>query len=211
MAPSNTSIIQADFNGHPLPFTSDGWFNATVAAATFGRRVDHWLKTQETRDYIAELCEISNSPQKGYLRTLRGNGGGTWLHPKLAVVFARWLNVRFAVWCDDQIDRIIRTQSVTPEYLPTYRSLHDRVGELAANSANSKFVHMNINKLVNKTVGIGPGERPVLPMAQRSLVVVAQNLAITAMNDCADHRDGYAKAKASLETLRTALEPPKAA
>ena len=172
------------------------------------------LANAETQEYIAALGERTDTRKSGYVKTSRAtiaNGGGTWLHPKLAVVFARWLSVRFAVWCDEQIDRIIRAQSIAPEYLPTYRSLHDRVGELAANSANSKFVHMNINKLVNKTVGIGPGERPALPMAQRSLVVVAQNLAMTAMNDCADHRDGYAKAKASLETLRTALESPKAA
>lgn len=24
---------------------------------------------------------------------------GTWAHPKLAVFFARWLDVKFAVWC----------------------------------------------------------------------------------------------------------------
>jgi len=37
------------------------------------------------------------------------NGGGTWLHPKLAVTFARWLDADFAVWCDLQIDGLIRT------------------------------------------------------------------------------------------------------
>ncbi len=34
------------------------------------------------------------------------NGGpigtyGTWLHPKLGVIFARWLTPHFAVWCDE--------------------------------------------------------------------------------------------------------------
>ena len=35
------------------------------------------------------------------------NGGGTWLHPKLAIHFARWLDPRFAVWCDEQIEQIL--------------------------------------------------------------------------------------------------------
>ncbi|MEF6041736.1 KilA-N domain-containing protein, partial [Escherichia coli] len=35
-------------------------------------------------------------------------GGGTWLHPKLAVRFARWLSVDFEIWCDEQIDAIIQ-------------------------------------------------------------------------------------------------------
>lgn len=41
----------------------------------------------------------------------RGSGGGSWAHPKLAVFFARWLDVRFAVWCDMQIDDILHGRS----------------------------------------------------------------------------------------------------
>ncbi|PSJ79956.1 hypothetical protein C7N83_09155 [Neisseria iguanae] len=37
-------------------------------------------------------------------------GGGTWLHPKLAIDFARWLNPHFAVWCDEQIEKILSGQ-----------------------------------------------------------------------------------------------------
>lgn len=46
------------------------------------------------------------------IRTKRGspeNGGGTWFHPKLGVVFARWLSFEFAVWCDSQIELIIKS------------------------------------------------------------------------------------------------------
>ena len=39
------------------------------------------------------------------------NGGGTWLHPKLAIAFARWLSVDFAVWCDMQIENLIKGKS----------------------------------------------------------------------------------------------------
>lgn len=48
----------------------------------------------------------------GFVRTKSGspeNGGGTWLHPKLAVRFAQWLDIDFAIWCDEQIDNLIRT------------------------------------------------------------------------------------------------------
>lgn len=47
----------------------------------------------------------------GLVRTKAGApqfGGGTWLHPKLAVVFSRWLNIEFAVWCDLHIDALLR-------------------------------------------------------------------------------------------------------
>ena len=47
----------------------------------------------------------------GYVRTKTGafeNSGGTWFAPKLAVPFARWCDMRFAIWCDDQIGKILR-------------------------------------------------------------------------------------------------------
>lgn len=46
----------------------------------------------------------------GLVVTKRGaptNGGGTWLHPKLAVMFARRLDAKFAIWCGLQIDTLL--------------------------------------------------------------------------------------------------------
>jgi hypothetical protein len=42
-------------------------------------------------------------------------------HPKLAVVFARWLDVQFSVWCDLQIDKLLRGEApaVSPALLIT--------------------------------------------------------------------------------------------
>lgn len=105
------SIVTFEYQGHAIDYQDDGWFNATAAASQFSRRVDHWLANQETKAYIASLCEITNTPLSGYLKTKRGAGGGTWLHPKLAVRFAQWLDPRFAVWCDIQIDNLLRGKS----------------------------------------------------------------------------------------------------
>lgn len=111
-----SNIIKYDFQGHLYSFNLDGWFNATEAAKRFGRDVDDWMVLAGTLEYIRALDEaltgkesgITNTRKNGYLKTRRGNGGGTWLHPKLAVRFAQWLNAKFAVWCDIQIDAIIR-------------------------------------------------------------------------------------------------------
>lgn len=56
------------------------------------------------------------SKETGLVKTKSGspeNGGGTWLHPKLAIVFARWLSVEFAVWCDLTIDSLMRKAALT--------------------------------------------------------------------------------------------------
>jgi hypothetical protein len=36
------------------------------------------------------------------------NAQGTWIHKKLIIAFARWLNPDFAVWCDLQIEEILK-------------------------------------------------------------------------------------------------------
>ncbi|WP_176399088.1 KilA-N domain-containing protein [Pandoraea sp. PE-S2T-3] len=108
MAVSNP-IFLAEYQGLAVPFLGDGWFNATVAAKRFEKRVDNWLRLDETKTYIAALTEMINpSHLRDFVRTQRGRNGGTWMHPKLGVVFARWCDVRFAVWCDIQIEQILR-------------------------------------------------------------------------------------------------------
>ncbi|QGW23071.1 DNA-binding protein [Stutzerimonas degradans] len=105
----DSNVIPFHYQGHPVRFNSDGWINATEIAAREGRRLDKWLGTQETQEYIAALARHLNTPEKGDLiRGQRGRGGGTWLHPKLAVAFARWISPDFAVWADLHIDALLR-------------------------------------------------------------------------------------------------------
>jgi len=105
-----SNIINLDFKGSAVRFTDDGWFHATSAADRFGKRVQHYLDNAETQEYMAELTRQLNHRDSGDLiRATRGRGGGTWFHPKLAVHFARWLSTEFAVWCDLQIDELLRT------------------------------------------------------------------------------------------------------
>lgn len=99
-------IIHADFGGLLVRFTDEGWFDATTAAARYGKEPHEWLRLPATRDYLAAVeRKYGKIP---YLKARRGRGGGTWMHPKLAVRFAQWLDVDFAVWCDEQIDSLIR-------------------------------------------------------------------------------------------------------
>lgn len=113
-----SKLIQADFDGQAMQFNSDGWFNATAAAEKFGKRVGDWIDLPSTKEYMEKL----NTRYSGILMNAkRGKNGGTWLHPKLAVSFARWLSVDFAIWCDEQIDIIIRG---TPEQVNWKQTRH---------------------------------------------------------------------------------------
>jgi hypothetical protein len=107
-------LIKADYQGAAITFQDDGWFNATAAASPYDKRPNDWLALPETVRYLVALCNRHQVGKSHFVKTSRGGNtrksgfAGTWLHPKLAVQFAQWLNVDFAIWCDEQIDRILR-------------------------------------------------------------------------------------------------------
>lgn len=108
---SNSHLHQRKYDGHVVTYRDDGWFNATQAAAKFGKKPNEWLRLPSTDDYISALCRQLRNEKISLLKAIRqgrDRPDGKWLHPKLAVHFARWLDVDFAVWCDMQIDEIIR-------------------------------------------------------------------------------------------------------
>lgn len=102
-------IIQRTYQDHSISYREDGWFNATEASAKFGKRPVDWLKLESTKTYIQALGRHNPEVKKFHFGAKGGiERGVTWMHPKLAVAFARWLDDDFAVWCDMQIDAIVR-------------------------------------------------------------------------------------------------------
>lgn len=102
------------FSGVAVSFNQDGYLNASAIAKHFGKRVPDFLKTEQNQEYISALAEHLSKTKKIVLEENQlviikhgGNQSGTWLHPKLAIHFARWLDPRFAVWCDEQIEHIL--------------------------------------------------------------------------------------------------------
>jgi len=106
------NVIPFHYQGQPVRFSTDGWVNATDVAKKFGRKPAKWLELPSTKSYMAALVrhlvdEVRKSDFK-LVETVRGRGASTWLHPKLAVAFARWLDDDFAVWADLHIDALLR-------------------------------------------------------------------------------------------------------
>lgn len=113
-----SKLITKDYQGMSFTFREDGYFNMTKAAAHFGKQLQHFWNSPDTRNYCFALSEMvgiktseSDDLSYGLAIAKRGNGGGTFAHPKLAVFFARWLDVRFAVWCDAIIEDILTNKA----------------------------------------------------------------------------------------------------
>lgn len=99
-------LITKDWEGKTFTFRGDGYFNMTLAAKAFGKLLPNFRRSPETIDYCHELSKAVNSTP--LLDVTKGRYGATWAHPKLAVFFSRWLDVRFSVACDMMIDDILK-------------------------------------------------------------------------------------------------------
>lgn len=105
-------LVIADYHGIAVTFRDDGWFNASAVAKHYGKEPHEWIRSPDTARYVEALERTYGKIP--YVKTSRARadrGGGTWLHPKLAVAFARWLDVDFSVWADAKIDSILRGEA----------------------------------------------------------------------------------------------------
>ncbi|MFA5296621.1 MAG: KilA-N domain-containing protein [Lutibacter sp.] len=93
------------------PNERDVMINATEMAKMFDKRIDVYLKTQPTKAFIEALQFTpvgGNSTPLSYEQIIQTKGHlGTFMHRKLALDFAAWLDVNFRVWIINTIDEIL--------------------------------------------------------------------------------------------------------
>jgi KilA-N domain len=91
--------------------------NATEMAKSFGKQPANWLRLKSTKKFLKALTdnrytEMQNGKNKLIQLVQGGNektSQGTWLHQDAALEFARWLNPRFGIWCNDRIKELLST------------------------------------------------------------------------------------------------------
>ena len=116
----------------------DGFINATAMCTAHGKKIDSWFRTRDTLELFEVLAidlsvpinysnlsnlDVSRLSGTKYSKIFpnlvfsRGgspeNGGGTWLHPDLAIQLAQWCNKFFAI----QVSRWVR-EWLTSAYNP---------------------------------------------------------------------------------------------
>ncbi|MGH8419950.1 MAG: KilA-N domain-containing protein [Pseudomonas sp.] len=212
-------IIRMDFEGQPVAFNAEGWINATEIAERFGKRLDHWLENKDTFEYIKALDElitgqesaIVNTRDSGYLKTRRGNAGGTWVHPKLAVIFARWCKPRFAVWCDMRIDELIRgelnTKAIARRQAAVgYRCLCDALSITRESAGKSPKPHvfMNEARLINEVItgNFSGRDRDQLSQAELELIMLVEGRDVLLIGQGKDYASRRTELNAYVQQLR---------
>ena len=113
-------IIPKNFNEIEVIFSIDEtvYLNATKVAKQFKKDVREWKRSKQTIEYIDALADVENLHSDILIKTFFGGNDkkaqGTWIHKKLIISFARWLSPNFAVWCDLQIEDILKSKNLQP-------------------------------------------------------------------------------------------------
>jgi KilA-N domain len=76
---------------------SDDFVDATALCKKFGKDWRDFQKDEQRRKYVAAVGFKLNVPLKDIIETKRGKGGGTRVHPLVAIEVARWLSPELSV------------------------------------------------------------------------------------------------------------------
>ncbi|GLO16068.1 DNA-binding protein [Pseudomonas putida] len=105
--------IHVEYQNKTIVFSVSGWLNASHVAELYSASVDAWLRSLETQEYLADIAQALSVEDAQELTQISADD--TWLHPKVAVEFAREIDRKLARWCDITIDRIARGNSSLKE------------------------------------------------------------------------------------------------
>ena len=94
--------ITRTWNGTPIARrTTDGYVNATAMCKANSKQWNDYWRTDRATEYLEALSTETGIPVSSLCLSVKGGAHqGTWIHPRVAIDLARWLNARFAVWMD---------------------------------------------------------------------------------------------------------------
>lgn len=110
------SIVKYDYNGFEIQFEEmNGQLmaNATAMCAAFGKKPHDWIRLESTTKYWEAIAKRGNHALDNLIQTRQGGDSpGTWIHEKLILKLAQWLDMDFQIWCDEKIAELLRTGKV---------------------------------------------------------------------------------------------------
>lgn len=96
--------IQVEYQNKTIVFSMSGWLNASHVAELYSASIDSWLRSYETKEYLTDVATVLGV--EGPQELIQISAESIWLHPKVAVEFARDIDRKLARWCDIAIDKI---------------------------------------------------------------------------------------------------------
>ncbi|MGL4425346.1 MAG: KilA-N domain-containing protein [Cetobacterium sp.] len=123
------NLIVKEYLGNKIEFkmiNGTVYANANGMATGFGgsSKIADWKRSSNTQRYIGAM-ENSHRVVGDFVISKDGKEAGTWIHEKLVLHFARYCNVDFEIWCDEQIATLIRDGKV--EIQKQFKKLEEKI------------------------------------------------------------------------------------
>lgn len=90
---------------------SDGYINVSQLCKAHyekteeSKKPSEWLSNNSTQSMIEKVATVEGIPANELIEVKRGRNGGTWIHPRLAIRFATWLNDDFSLQVEDWVQK----------------------------------------------------------------------------------------------------------
>ena len=115
-----TQILK--YNDHEVEFEfskQNVMVNATEMAKIFDKKVEAFMRNEETQNFISAVLKSENSRFLGLEKEddlfSSKQKTGTWMHRVLALKFAAWLDPYFEVWVYSTIEHLLFGRHVKRE------------------------------------------------------------------------------------------------
>jgi hypothetical protein len=114
---NHPALVSRSWNGTPISRrTTDGYVNATSMCKANGKRWKDYRESDRCQLYLDALESVAGISVHALVESRSGGagGGGTWVHPQVAVDLARWISAPFAVWMDGWFLESVQQAQPTP-------------------------------------------------------------------------------------------------
>ena len=140
------NLVTRNYLGNSIEFKMiDGrvYANANKMAEAFGgsKKLENWKASPNTKKYIEALERSLKSSERDLIIVSQGGKAteqGTWIHEKLILNFARYLNVEFELWCDEQIATLLREGNVSIKKVTDIQNKRLEIMEMNAKTRAAK-------------------------------------------------------------------------
>lgn len=99
----------------------DGKVNLTKICKHFGKRLDVWLKSNQTQKFLEHYTRLTPN---GGIQVVQGKNTeqGTFGDRRIALKLAEWISVEFEVWANEQLDTLLQEGKVElQKQVPSYQ------------------------------------------------------------------------------------------
>lgn len=172
-----TSIVKS-YKGRAIRIDqSNNFVCLTDMAAAASKQYHDWARLKGTIEYLNEFSGSTGIPLTELVRVVQGgtpDEQGTWAHPKIAIRFAQWCSVKFAIQVDFWIDELLTSGKV--ELAPQVRQLppvRDTIEYIQASKDIAAIVDPILKSYLLQSLYEDIGATKALPPSSDVLVVAA--------------------------------------